>query len=179
MANINAPIGLWPVRHLTGGEIRTRRYKVRSGMTIFRGDPVVADPAGVVSVAPAAPGPALVGIAAEHVVGVVSTTWVGLSDILVYDDPFIVFGCQSDSSGSIAEADIFMNAQFRVGAGSATTRLSGYELDRASLSTLATHPLRVIGLCDTRDPRNAWGLHTDLEVLLNVHLYKSGGTIGI
>lgn len=180
MVNIDSPIGLWVSRHLTGGEIRTNLYKVKSGVTIFRGDPVIADTAGVVDVATAAPGAVLLGVAAQHVVGAVSSVWTSLSNILVYDDPFIVYGIQSDSSGEIAVAQIFANAQFRIThPGVSATGLSGYELDVATLGVTATHALKVLGLSNTRDPNNSWGLHADLEVLLNVNIFKSVGTAGL
>ncbi len=38
MANIDAPIGFWPVRHLTGGQIRANKYIVTTGATIYQGD---------------------------------------------------------------------------------------------------------------------------------------------
>lgn len=180
MANIDAPIGLWPVRHLTGGEIRTNKYKVKTGVTIFRGDPVIMDTAGVVDVGTATPGAVLLGVAAEYVAGATSATWTSLSDILIYDDPFIVFGCQLDSTGDIAVSHIFANAQFKIThAGVVATGLSGYEIDQATLTTTSTHAVKVLGLCNTRDANNDWGAHTDLEVVLNVHVYKSVGTAGL
>ena len=40
MANVDAAFGARPVRHLTGGQIRTNEYKIASGTSsnIFTGD---------------------------------------------------------------------------------------------------------------------------------------------
>ena len=42
MANADVPRGFWPIRHLTGGTIRTNEYAIATGYgtNIFKGDVV-------------------------------------------------------------------------------------------------------------------------------------------
>ena len=53
MANKDAAFGFRPVRHLTGGEIRTNEYKIAANYdsNIFTGQPVLAVTAGGIEVA--------------------------------------------------------------------------------------------------------------------------------
>ena len=53
MANQDAAFGFRPVRHLSGGEIRTNEYKIAAnyGTSIFMGSPVLAVTAGGIEVA--------------------------------------------------------------------------------------------------------------------------------
>ena len=53
MANKDAAFGFRPVRHLTGGLIRTNEYKIAAnyGTSIFQGTPVLAVTAGGIEVA--------------------------------------------------------------------------------------------------------------------------------
>lgn len=176
MANIDAPIGLWPLRHLSGGEVRAKLYRVKANVTIFKGDPVIADTTGTVDVGTATPGTQLLGVAAEYKVGNAS----GTTEILIYDDPMIEYGCQGDSTGAFAATDVFANAQFKTThAGVAATGLSGYEIDQATIATTATHAVKILGLCESRTPGTEWGTHADLRVMLNVHVFKSVGTLGL
>ena len=43
MANSDWPRGLWPIRSKSGGEIRTTKYTVTTGATIYIGDVVELD----------------------------------------------------------------------------------------------------------------------------------------
>jgi hypothetical protein len=53
MANKDAAFGFRPVRHLTGGLIRTNEYKIAAnyGTSIFQGTPVLAVTAGGIEAA--------------------------------------------------------------------------------------------------------------------------------
>ena len=55
MANVDAAFGARPVRHLTGGQIRTNEYKIASGTSsnIFTGDFVKLLATGYIDVAAA------------------------------------------------------------------------------------------------------------------------------
>ena len=55
MANVDAPNGAKPVRHLTGGQIRAREWKIASGSStsIFTGDFVKLLSTGYIDVAAA------------------------------------------------------------------------------------------------------------------------------
>lgn len=170
MANIDAPIGLWPVRHLTGGEIRANEYIVTTGATIYQGDLLKVVAAGTVEPSAANDGVIVIGVAAEYVSDSASAAG---KKIRVYDDPYIVFGVQMDDAGVITSsaADVFATANHLAGSGSATTYLSGHELDESDIGTGGQ--LRILGLCNTRDANNAWGDHADVEVQIAEHIFNA------
>lgn len=170
MANVDNPIGFWPVRHLAGGVLRTNTYKVKASTTIYQGDLLIGDATGTVTPATVDAGAIVIGVAAEYKVGNSS----GTTEISVYDDPFIVFGVQMDDAGTAStSADVWATANHLAGSGSSTTKLSGHELDMSDIGTGAQ--LRILGLCQTRDSANTWGNNADVEVLLNEHILKAGG----
>jgi hypothetical protein len=167
MANVDNPRGMWPIRHLTGGEIRTNTYFVTTSAAIYKGDPVTAINTGCVSAITANDGWKVVGVAAEWITAAKSAT--AYTEIQVYDDPNIVFGIQADSGTSPAVTDIFATANTNTyAAGNTTTGISICELDASDIGTGLQ--LRILG--KTSDPNNAWGEHVDLEVIFNEHFYK-------
>jgi hypothetical protein len=162
---------MWPIRHLTGGEIRTTTYTATDSVAIFRGDPVEMVAAGTVDPADATDGVLIVGVAAHYLAAAATTR-----NIAVYDDPMIVFGIQQVSSGSIAATEIGAQADIATyAAGSTTTGISAVELSATVDGT--GDLLRVVGLVDT--PGNAWGENADVEVMFNEHAYKGPGNAGI
>jgi hypothetical protein len=170
MANLDQPKGLWPIRHLCGGEIRTNTYIVStSAAAIYKGDVVMAEAAGTVKVATATSGVLNVGVAAEWVTAATSAT--AGATIQVYDDPYIVFGVQCDSGTTAAATDVFATADLVVTTGDTVLGSSKHELDASDLAGASQSSLKVIGLVD--DPNNAWGEPAKVEVLLNEHLYKA------
>ena len=174
MANIDAPRGFWPLRHLCGGEIRTNTYTVTTSAAIYKGDLLKAVAGGTVEIGAADIGIAAVGIAAEYVPAATSAT--AGTQIQVYDDPYIVFGVQCDTGTAAAATDIFYCADHVATTGNAATGLSANELDSSELAAGATLQFRVIGLVDM--PDNAWGEHAKVEVIFNEHIYnKAGATL--
>lgn len=169
MPNIDAPIGFWVSRHLTGGEIRAKDYCVTANATIFRGDLLKVVAAGTVEASAAGGGVTVIGVAAEYKVG----NAAGTTKILVYDDPYIIFGVQMDDEGLIVSSaiDVFATANHLAGIGSTTTYLSGHELEESNIGTGGQ--LRILGLCNTRDPNNAWGDWADVEVQIAQHLFNA------
>lgn len=166
MANVNSPRGFWPLFHLNGGEIRTNKYKVKSGSKIYRGDLVAMDATGTVVQAAAGAGATVVGVAAEFVD---DSAGSGTKTILVYDDPNIVFGVQATTA---AAADIGANADHSVGTGSDSTGISGNQLDGATIGgTTPGDQLKIIGKIESVD--NDWGSYVKVMVLINEHLYKA------
>jgi hypothetical protein len=168
MANVDNPKGFWPIRHLCGGEIRSNEYIVTTGSTVYRGDLLKVVDAGTVEAAAADAGVIVVGVAAEYASDSGSAGGV---KVLVYDDPYIVFGVQADTGTAVAATDVFETANHVAGSGSATTLLSGHELDSSEIAGSSGAQLKVIGKID--EPNNAWGEHVNLEVLINEHLYKA------
>ena len=195
MANVDAPNGAKPVRHLTGGVIRAREWKIASGSStsIFTGDFVKLLGTGYIDIAAA--GNRLLGVFA----GVkytasdgtptfkkywpASTATLGSADVTayVYDDPQIVFAMQGD--GTDAFADVGSLANFVTTGGSTTTGQSKSEIDTSDAGT-APAQLRLLGI--TADPKNSWGANAEQEVLiveheLNVHTVRgdADGTPGV
>lgn len=165
MANVDNPKGLFPVGHLTGGEIRTNSYPMTASTTIYRGDILKVVAAGTVQPSAADDGLIVVGVAAEYKVSAAT----GTSNIQVYDDPYIIFGVQADTGTAVAATAVFATANHVAGAGSATTKLSGHELDSSDIGTGAQ--LKIIGKIE--EPNNDWAEHVDLKVIFNEHLYKA------
>lgn len=167
MANKDNPRGFWPHSHLCGGEIRMNEYTLTTGATVYKGDVLKIVAGGTVEAAAADIGLAAIGIAADFVDDSASA---GGKKVLVYDDPYIIFGCQMDDVGTASTAaDIGQTANHLVTAGNATTKMSGHELDMSDIGTGAQ--FKVLGLI--AEPENAWGANCDVKVLFNEHLYKA------
>ena len=166
MANADRPRGMWPIRHLLGGEIRTSKYILTTGATVFVGDLLKAVTGGTVEAAAADDGVIVVGVSAEYIAAGAADT-----KVQVWDDPYIVFGIQADSGTAIAATDVFRAADHVAGSGSATTGFSGHELDASALAGGGGDQLKVIGKMDA--PDNAWGEHVNLEVIFSEHMYTA------
>jgi hypothetical protein len=90
---------------------------------------------------------------------------------MVYDDPYIIFAVQCDTSANAAAADVFSTADHVVAAGNNTTKQSGHQLLTSDLAAGTNAQFKVIGLVD--EPDNAWGAHAKLRVMFNEHIYKA------
>ena len=191
MANLDAPSGARPFRHLSGGMIRASEYKIASGTSsnIFTGDFVKLLATGYIDVASA--GNRILGVFA----GVkytasdgevvykkyfpTGTTTLASADVTayVYDDPNITYRIQS--AGSADFADIGNLADHVAGTGSVTTGQSGHEISGTTGTGTAT--FRILRLID--DPDNSAGTNGELEVAiyeheLNQHI-DADGTPGV
>ena len=164
MANRDNPKGLWPLYSLTGGEMRTRKYTLTTGQTVYKGDLLKVIAGGTVEEADANDGIIVIGVAAEYVDGTVAGT-----EVLVYDDPYIVFGVQCDTGTVPLVSQIHATANHVAGAGSSVTKLSGHELDTSDLGTGGQ--LKVVGLVE--EPDNAWLEHAFVAVLIAEHFYNA------
>jgi len=169
MANVDSPRGMYPIRHLSGGEIRTNSYILTTSTAVYIGDLVSAVNTGTVTPSSAAAAQIVVGVSAEYVAAADASAG---RTIQVYDDPMIVFGIQSVTGQTPAAADIWTTCDHVAGAGSATTGMSGHEANTAATDA----QLRIIGKVSS--PDNAWGEHVDLEVVFNEHLFKQNATTG-
>jgi len=191
MANLDAPAGAKPFRHLSGGMIRASEYKIASGTSsdIFTGDFVKLLSTGYIDVASA--GNRILGVFA----GVkytasdgevvykkyfpTGTTTLASADVTayVYDDPNITYRIQS--AGSADFTDIGNLADHVAGSGSTTTGQSGHEV--SGTTGTGTAGLRILRLID--DPDNSAGTNGELEVAiyeheLNQHI-DADGTPGV
>ena len=191
MANLDAPSGARPFRHLSGGMIRASEYKIASGTSsnIFTGDFVKLLATGYIDVASA--GNRILGVFA----GVkytasdgevvykkyfpTGTTTLASADVTayVYDDPNITYRIQS--AGSADFTDIGNLADHVAGSGSTTTGQSGHEI--SGTTGTGTAGLLILRLID--DPDNSAGTNGELEVAiyeheLNQHI-DADGTPGV
>lgn len=167
MANLDAPNGFLPVRHLNGGTVRyTGGYTIDSGeaSSIFQGDAVIlhATPAGDGNnIDVAAAGGEVIGVFAgcQYTAAngdvVWQNQWVGgtvtkgavPAEAFVYTDPSIVFSVQVD--GTIADTDIGNFADLVAGAGNAANGISGFELSATTAGTIAQ--FQILGLSSAPD----------------------------
>ena len=161
MANKDAAFGFKPVRHLSGGEIRTEEYKIASGYAenIFTGSIVHALAAGGIEAA--APADVQnVGTFAGCFYDDPTTSKPTYSALwptgtaadavaYVYADPFIVYEAQHDGTGTSAMN--FSGFDFIGVAGNAKTGTSTSELDTTSSGTSGN--FKQIGI--SKDPDNS------------------------
>lgn len=164
MANDDRPRGFVPVGHMSGGEIRCRSYKVADGTSIYKGDVLCFGDAGEVTIA-AAGGHQMVGVAAETVLTPTS------EDILVWDDPNIIYEVQGYSSVTFTEGEgIGLFADHVANAGDTTYNISRQELNSPTVQepgVTAAATFKIIGKVDR--PGNAWGEHVKLLVKFYEH----------
>jgi len=178
MANANVAFGLKPVRMKDGSPYNgacDMYYMPTSVATAaYIGDPVKlggsADAAGVASVALCAATDTITGV----IVGFQDATsmeagYGAASTIrypLVAHGQDLLFEIQEDGDGgAIAAADIGLNADIIVAAGSSYSKRSGVMLDTSTKNTTATLGLRVVGLAQR--PDNALSANAKVLVSLN------------
>lgn len=200
MANIDAPKGFVPIRHLNGspwnGQTRVFLIPSTDATAVFVGDLVKiagsAGTAGTVVNGLDCEGMqtcalATAGTTGQDLIGAVvgflpdptalqnkyrlaSTNRIAL----VVADYDVVYEAQEDAvSSNLAAADIGLNIPYSTTAGNTTTGVSKMALVSASKATTATLPLKLLGL--VKRPDNAFGLaSTDkakFEVMLNTSVY--------
>jgi len=161
MANKDAAFGFRPVRHLSGGEIRTNEYSIAAnyGTAIYHGQCVIAVTAGGVEAAAA--GNVVLGVfggcfytdptTSKPTFSNYYPASTNASDIVayVYDDPRIVFEVQHDGTGTAAMN--FGGFDFVGKSGSTTTGRSTGELDTSTVTT--SGQFKQIGI--SKDPNNS------------------------
>lgn len=169
MANVDHPHGLRPLmRSWTGGPVQAVQFQkaAATGTAIFMNDAVYAGTANKIIPGRDNTVP-FVGVALNY--GAAST----LTTHQVIADPFAVFECQdNDDSDGVAAADLGKNANIEANAGSATTKVSGHELDESTIAVTATLDLQMLGILDV--PDNALGEHCRVEVIFNRHYFNKG-----
>jgi len=187
MANVDAPNGFTPVRHLTGGTIRMEELPLASATaaSIFSGDVVELLATGYVSVGTASSA-SFVGVfagcsyTAADGTRVFSKMWTGgtvtsgSADAIayVYSDPNIVFAAQT--SGTAAFADNGALLDLEATAGDTVTGRSRQEIDE---DASADDFFRQVGL--VKKPDNAWGANAEIEVVISKHAYGAQAGVAI
>lgn len=167
MANEDKPKGFEPLYNLVGGDMRNNSYTLTTGQTVFKGDLIKMVAAGTVEEADANDGIVVVGVAAEYVDDSASA---GGKEVLVWDNPYMVFRVQMDDVGTASTAaDVGQTANHIAGAGSSVNNLSGHELDMSDIDTGAQ--LKIVALIKREG--NVWGANADVAVLINEHRYNA------
>ena len=176
-----AAYGFQPLRHLSGGEIRTSEYTIAIDYSteIFSGDPVKIVAAGTLEVAAA--GNVILGVfqGVSYVKSdgevVFSKYWPGAvsgaTDVvaLVIDDPMVTYKVHDDAvSDFLTAADLGTSGDHVAGSGSTATGLSGYMLDTSDCSSAQAgwKVVRKLALPDN-DYGSAAGSQVQMEVTLN------------
>lgn len=188
MANVNAPFGFRPARHVGGGCLRTRTYSIASGYAtdLYAGDPVELTGTGR-NIQRAAAGNQdnlgiFVGCTYEHddYGYVFSNKWpasTAAKNIVatVIDDHLIQFEVQCDS---LAEGDVGLLADWEFGTANDMYKKSGAILDVSTAATTGKS-LRVEGLAPI--PDNEYGAHAVALVRFveHVNLNAAAGGGGV
>lgn len=196
MANVSRVNGLSVVKNLVGGAStgQVNTYFIPSGnaTAVFVGDAVKADTTGdtvaaggqalgVQSVIQAAAGDAILGVVVGFAVSptALNTPQYRVAStgryVLVADDPNQIYEVQT-SNGTLAVADVGLNASIAVAAGSTTTGASGVTLDVGTAATTATLALRIVGFSQRvdNDPTAA-----NAKVLVKINNHQLGSSTGV
>jgi hypothetical protein len=190
MAQSNAPYGLKPVRHLTGGVIRpSEAFSIASGYgtALAVGDLVAKSGTGTNIIV------GVNGVAGAIAIGVFAgckytdtlgniyyrTIWPAGqvtqnavdATAFVYDDPNIVYKVRA--SAGFALADVGQFAGYTVGSPNTTLGFSQGKLDSADITGTLDN-LKIINLLQTVG--NAYGSFAEAEVLISFHEYNQAGS---
>lgn len=205
MANVDAPFGLRAVRHRDGrpytGSGNWYYLPATDSTAMFIGDPVTlagssntteveapglgkAQPGALATVAKSTAGSGnlitgvIVGFAADpNGLETIHRPASTARACFVCDDADVVFEMQEDSVGSdLAATSIGLNVSPVFGAGSATTGISGAEIDTSTAATTQGLQLRIVGLADK--PDNEIGANANWLVTINQHSFGAN-TAGV
>ncbi len=194
-ANINAPSGLTPVKHSTGGTpVRVNSgadYAIASGLAsnIYRGS--LVKPTGTGTNIDVVAAGANLSIGTFHGVSYVDTNgdtqfrprWLSGQTLLtgslieasVFDDPNLLFDGQVSGAAGLVAADIGKTANILIGTGSALTGQSADQVDQATLSNSATNQqLQVQSLRQLTN--NNYGQYA--RALVSIYLHYKGPAAG-
>ena len=173
--------GFKPLRHLTGGQIRTSDYLIAIAYdtSIFTGDPVKLVAGGGIELAAA--GNTILGIfqgvswtASDGEVKF-SRYWPGAQSgatnvsALVIDDPYVTYSVFDDGDRDILTiADVGCSADHVAGSGSTVTGISAVKLDTSSASATAAG-FKIIRAVTRpgNDYGTANGSQVEVEVMVN------------
>lgn len=178
MANTNAPRGLVPLRDAasrpTNGGVEQFFVPATDSTALYIGDPVVkggtADPAtGLSTVTRASAGGPITGVVqgfapdgTTNMAGYRAASTAAY--VLVNTDAGQLYEIQ-DTAGTIAAADVGLNANMTINAGNAYSKRSGVVLDASTKATTSTLALKIIGL--RQIPNNDFGAYAKVLVKIN------------
>jgi len=186
MANQDAAFGFRPVRHLSGGTLRTEEYLIASGYTgvIYTGSPVAGVAGGQVE---------LGAVGAVQMLGAFNgcfytdpttskPTWkayypgtITASDIVanVYADPQIIYEGQHDGTATVANNNHANHDHVGTG-GSTINGQSSAEIDSSTYTTTATGTWTQIGTSKDPDNSDLTAANSNAYIVANTgeHAYK-------
>ena len=170
MAGItDSPRGFIPSKTFHGGMVASNPYPLAAANTALgKWDYVTLTAAGFIDRS-AASDTQIVGSSAIH-----AAASAGTARFPVYDDPNIIYLCQSDAAAIVA-ADRFANYNIVVAA--AVNNISAMELDDDTNAATATLPLKMLRL--HAQTGNTIGANAAYEVVLNNHVLNSLGVTGV
>lgn len=178
MANLDRPIGLYPIRTFSGARFPVKDFPIDSsnGDDMFVGDVVIAEADGFIGRMVTDSGDAVLGVIVElkdtngvsigHPNSAVSTKYLpsstaGIASIALAM-PDAVFGVQSDSGTNVPETARFSQANILGTAGDTVTARSRMELDASDINTGSQ--VKIIDKVD--EPGNDWDdANVELEVV--------------
>ena len=170
MANTNNPHGLMSLGvSLSGGPQAITTFKKLVGLAsaIFRNDPVARLADGSISswggsTPNITPGTTLYsGVSLNY--GAAATA----TEHHVIISPDAMYEAQSDDTAGLVEADMGLNANLVYAAGSATTKMSQWQIDTSTADVTATLDVHLIDLFQCQG--NAYGQYSRIEVVFNKH----------
>lgn len=197
MANVDRPFGFRPVSTLSGAAYNGQMRKFYTDTNCFLGDIMIQDAASIANpktdgatqgVTRATSATATLAIGA--VVGwepdpadLTRPYHAGSGTYAVYVcvDPNVIYECQDNGAATlIAAADVGLNYDIVVTAGSTTTGASNMEVDSGTAGAVtAATPVKLVGIKD--EPGNEIGsANAKLLVTLNTHVYNTDvGSLGV
>lgn len=198
MANVDAPFGLRPVRHIDGtpwnGATMRCYCSSNYAVALYIGDPVLWTPT-VGDIDATCRYPSLnvsAGTSGIIVRGVITSFEPRPQDLtqqyrpvsqerfanVCIATPTLVFQIRDDGDRVPVADWAGENAIIAAGSGSTVTGLSGYELDGSTDPTdTQAHTLHILGLADIAD--NEFGVHAIWDVILNTSQNATGTYLGV
>lgn len=171
MANRDNPHGLRLIgRGLMGGMVAIQRFTkdAGEGTAIFQGDAINREADGNIEAASATPGTTpYSGVSLNY----------GAASTLTYHQcvvsPDAVFECQdNDDTDGFDAADMGLNCNLELNAGSSTTYQSGHELDESTINTTNSLDVHLIDKLDV--PDNEFGAFCRVMITFNKHRMAAG-----
>lgn len=166
MPNVDNPHGLQTLgRTMAGGfpTVESFQKAASFGTALFIGDAVARAADGTINTT-ITPGTTLYsGVNLNY--GAAST----LTDHLVITSPDALFEAQdNNSTDGFAAADMGLNANLELNAGSALTQLSGHEINESTANTTSTLDVKLLRLLQSPDNSygTGWGR---FEIIFNKH----------
>ena len=142
MANADARYGFRWAQHYSGGDPVVRQYihAAADAAAIGKGD--LVDITGAAdTVARGAAGGPFVGLSLSYT----AASLLANIDTIILDERSVLHAQEDGVGGAIAAASEGLNADVIVAVPSATTQLSGMEIDSSTVATTSTLDLRLLG----------------------------------